>query len=122
MMGTGRISETVLAGRTGFSVGVVQLMTATAEEVPGADLNDSNRMAETVAYEPKSSSESGPDDPMGSSDMPKANPTPQRTVATPSVREPGRWMAIRSSGPSAAGASARSITPRPIPVRKSRSN
>ena len=52
-------------------------MTATAEEVPGADLNDSNRMAETVAYEPKSSSESGPADPMGSSDMPKANTTPQ---------------------------------------------
>ena len=52
-------------------------MTATAEEVPGADLNDSNRMAETVAYEPKTPSESGPDGPMGSSDMPKANPTPQ---------------------------------------------
>jgi eukaryotic-like serine/threonine-protein kinase len=52
-------------------------MTATAEEVPGADLNDSNRMAETVAYEPKTPSESGPDDPMGNSDMPKANPTPQ---------------------------------------------
>jgi eukaryotic-like serine/threonine-protein kinase len=48
-------------------------MTATAEEVPGADLNDSNRMAETVAYKPKSSSESGPIDPMGSSDMPKAD-------------------------------------------------
>ena len=28
-------------------------MTATAEELPGADLNDSNRMAETVAYEPR---------------------------------------------------------------------
>ncbi len=52
-------------------------MTATAEEVPGADLNDSNRMAETVAYEPKTPSESGPDGPMGSSDMPNANPTPQ---------------------------------------------
>ena len=65
MMGTGRSVQTVLAGRTGFSVGVVQLMTATAEEVPGADLNDSNRMAETVAYEPKSSSESGPDRPHG---------------------------------------------------------
>ncbi len=77
MTGTGRRVKTVLAGRSGFSVGVVQLMTATAEELPGADLNDSNRMAETVAYEPKSPSESGPDDPMGSSDMPKANPTPQ---------------------------------------------
>ena len=52
-------------------------MTATAEELPGADLNDSNRMDETVAYEPKAPSGSGPEDPMGSSDMPKANPTPQ---------------------------------------------
>jgi eukaryotic-like serine/threonine-protein kinase len=52
-------------------------MTATAEEVPGADLNDSNRMAETVAYEPKPPSESGPDGPMGSSDMSKANLTSQ---------------------------------------------
>ena len=52
-------------------------MTATAEEVPNADLNDSNRMAETVAYEPKPSSESGPIDPMGRSDMPNANITPQ---------------------------------------------
>ena len=52
-------------------------MTATAEKVPGADLNDSNRMAETVAYEPKSSSDSGLVGPMGSSDMPKANPTSQ---------------------------------------------
>ena len=76
-MSTGRSVETVPAGQTGFSVGVVQLMTATAEEVPGADLNDGNRMAETVAYEPESSSGSGPVDPMGSSDMPKANPTPQ---------------------------------------------
>jgi serine/threonine protein kinase len=51
-------------------------MAATVEEAPGADLNASNRMAETVAYEPESSSGSGPVDPMGSSDMPKANPTP----------------------------------------------
>jgi eukaryotic-like serine/threonine-protein kinase len=51
-------------------------MTGTAEEAPGADLNDSNRMAETVAYEPESSLDSRPVDPMGSSDMPKANPTP----------------------------------------------
>ena len=42
-------------------------MTATAKEVPGADVNvnenandnKNNRMAETVAYEPKTSSESG---------------------------------------------------------------
>jgi serine/threonine protein kinase len=52
-------------------------MTATAEDLPGADLNDSNRMAETVAHEPKSSSDSGPIDPMGSSDMPHTNTTPQ---------------------------------------------
>lgn len=51
-------------------------MNATADEVPGADLNDSNRMAETVAYERESSSGSGPVDPMGSSDMPNAKPTP----------------------------------------------
>ena len=34
-------------------------------------------MDETVAYEPKASSGSGPEDPMGSSDMPKANSTSQ---------------------------------------------
>jgi serine/threonine protein kinase len=51
-------------------------MTGTAEKAPGADLNDGNRMAETVAYEPESSSGSRPVDPMGSSDMAKANPTP----------------------------------------------
>ena len=62
--------------QTGFCVGVVQLMAATAEEVPGADLNHGNRMAETVAYEPESSSDSRPVDSMGNSDMPKANPTP----------------------------------------------
>ena len=33
-------------------------------------------MDETVAYEPEASSDSGPVDPMGSSDMPKANHTP----------------------------------------------
>ncbi len=52
-------------------------MTATAEKVPGADLNDSNRMAETVAYEPKPPLESGALGPMGSSDMPNATPTSQ---------------------------------------------
>ena len=70
------IGRMVWASQTGFCVGVVQLMAATAEEVPGADLNNSNRMAETVAYEPESSSGSRPVDSMGSSDMPKANPTP----------------------------------------------
>jgi hypothetical protein len=52
-------------------------MTATAEDLPNVDLNDQNRMGETVAYEPKTSSNSGPEDPTGSSDMPKANYTPQ---------------------------------------------
>jgi hypothetical protein len=114
--------KTVLAGGTGFSVGVVQLMTATAEEVPGADLNDSNRMAETVAYEPKPPSESGPDGPMGSSDMSKANLTSQahgRYIFGSGARP---LEAIRSSGPSAAGDSARSTMRRPIPVRKLHSN
>ena len=78
MMGTGRsVRDGHWPAEPASLMGVVQLMTATAEEVPGADLNDSNRMAETVAYEPKSSSESGPVDPMGSSDMPKADTTPQ---------------------------------------------
>jgi hypothetical protein len=58
-------------------VGVGQLMTATAEDLPNVDLNDHNRMGETVAYEPKTSSNSGPLAPSGSSDMPKANYTPQ---------------------------------------------
>ncbi len=52
-------------------------MSATVEERPGTDLNSDNRMDETIAYEPNSPSETGADDPMGSSDMPKANPTSQ---------------------------------------------
>jgi hypothetical protein len=51
-------------------------MTTTAEDLPNVDLTGRNRMGETIAYEPKSSN-SGPDDPPGSSDMPKANYTPQ---------------------------------------------
>jgi len=50
-------------------------MSATAEELPGADVNHDRRMDETVEYEPKAPSRSGPEDPMGSSDMPKANLT-----------------------------------------------
>jgi len=50
-------------------------MSATAEELPGADVNHDRRMDETVAYEPKDPSRSGLEDPMGSSDMPKANLT-----------------------------------------------
>jgi serine/threonine protein kinase len=52
-------------------------MSATAEEMPGAEVNHDPRMDETVTYEPKDSSRSGPEDPMGSSDMPKANLTAQ---------------------------------------------
>jgi serine/threonine protein kinase len=44
--------------------------------MPGAHLKDTSRMDETVAYEPKSSSGSGPIDPMGSSDMPNAKMPP----------------------------------------------
>src|SRR5262249_7258425 len=50
-------------------------MSATAEELPGADINHDPRMDETVAYEPKDPSRSGLEDSMGSSDMPNANPT-----------------------------------------------
>jgi eukaryotic-like serine/threonine-protein kinase len=45
-------------------------MNATAEELPGADMN---HMDETVVHEPKDQSGSGPKYPAGSSDMPKAN-------------------------------------------------
>src|SRR5271156_6709842 len=52
-------------------------MTATAEDLPELELTDHNRMGETVAYEPKASSNPGPEDPSGSRDMPNANYTPQ---------------------------------------------
>ena len=58
-------------------MGAGQLMAATAEDLPEVELTDHNRMGETVAYEPKTSSNSGPEDPSGSSDMSKANYTPQ---------------------------------------------
>ncbi len=48
-------------------------MSATAEDLRGAELNGKGRMAETVGYEPKDSSASGPEDLMGSSDMPNPN-------------------------------------------------
>ena len=48
-------------------------MSATAEDLRGADLSGKGRMDETVAYEPNASSASGPEDSMGSSDMPNAN-------------------------------------------------
>jgi serine/threonine protein kinase len=50
-------------------------MSATAEELHGAELNHDPCMDETVAYETKDPSRSGPDDSMGSSDMPNANLT-----------------------------------------------
>ena len=49
-------------------------MSATAEELAGDGRAPRYRLDETVAYEPKDPSRSGPEDPMGSSDMPKANP------------------------------------------------
>ncbi len=52
-------------------------MSATAEDLRGADCNGKNRLDETVAYEPNASSASGSDDPMGSSDMSNANSSPQ---------------------------------------------
>jgi serine/threonine protein kinase len=48
-------------------------MSATAEDLRGAELNGKDRMDETVGYEPNASSASGPEDPMGSSDMSNAN-------------------------------------------------
>jgi len=48
-------------------------MSATAEELTEADLNVRNNLSETAEYLPKEPSESGPEDPMGTPDMPKAN-------------------------------------------------
>jgi eukaryotic-like serine/threonine-protein kinase len=50
-------------------------MNATAEDLPGADMN---HMDETVVHEPKDQSGSGPEDPTGSSEMPKANQSLQQ--------------------------------------------
>ena len=50
-------------------------MSATAEDMRGADVSGRNRMDETVAYEPNASSASGSEDSMGSSDMPNSNPS-----------------------------------------------
>src|SRR5271155_1137682 len=52
-------------------------MSATAEELTEADVNVRNNLSETAEYLPKPPSESGLDVPMGNSDMPKANYTPQ---------------------------------------------
>ena len=48
-------------------------MSATAEDLRGAGVNDKGRMEETVAYEPIDSSARGSEDSMGSSDMSNAN-------------------------------------------------
>ena len=48
-------------------------MSATAEDLRGADLSGKDRMDETVAYEPNASSARGSEDSMGSSDMSNAN-------------------------------------------------
>src|SRR5215813_7229036 len=48
-------------------------MSATAEDLPGVDPN----MDETVIYEPKDQSGSGPAEPMGLSDMPQTHPPSQ---------------------------------------------
>jgi hypothetical protein len=50
-------------------------MNATAEELPGADMN---HMDETVVHEPKDQTGSGPADPTGSSDMPNVNQSLQQ--------------------------------------------
>src|SRR6476661_1095079 len=56
-------------------MGVARPMSAAAEELPGTDASRDTRLDETAAYKSKVASRSGPDDPMGSSDMPKANPS-----------------------------------------------
>jgi hypothetical protein len=48
-------------------------MSATAEELTEADVNVRNNLSETAEYLPKEPSESGPEDPMGTPNMPKAN-------------------------------------------------
>ena len=52
-------------------------MSATAEDLRGADLSGKDRMDETIAYEPNSSRASGPEDPVGSSDMSNVNSSSQ---------------------------------------------
>jgi hypothetical protein len=52
-------------------------MSATAEELTQTDVNVRNNLGETAEYLPKDPSESGPEDPMGTPDMPKANSVPQ---------------------------------------------
>ncbi|HKI21649.1 MAG TPA: serine/threonine-protein kinase, partial [Isosphaeraceae bacterium] len=52
-------------------------MSATAEELTEAGVNVRNNLSETADYLPKEPSDSGPEDPMGTPDMPKANSTSQ---------------------------------------------
>jgi len=48
-------------------------MSATAEELTDAGVNVRNNLGETAEYVPKEPSDSGPEDPMGTPDMSKAN-------------------------------------------------
>jgi serine/threonine protein kinase len=52
-------------------------MSATAEQLTGVDFRVGDSLSETADYPPKRSSESGPDDPMGTLDMPKASSSSQ---------------------------------------------
>ncbi len=54
-------------------MGLHSKMSTTAEELAEADVNFRNNLSETALYLPKEPSESGPADPMGTPDMPKAN-------------------------------------------------
>ena len=50
-------------------------MSATAEDLRGADVSGKDRMDETIAYERSTSSARGSEDSMGSSDMSNDNPS-----------------------------------------------
>ncbi len=52
-------------------------MSATAEDLRGANMSGKDRMGETIAYEPNASSARGPEGPMGSSDMSNVNSSTQ---------------------------------------------
>jgi eukaryotic-like serine/threonine-protein kinase len=63
--------------RLAFCVWSCTRLSATAEAVAGAVLDGKIEMDETVVYEPRDRSVTGLENPMGSSDMANANPTPQ---------------------------------------------
>ena len=70
-------------------MGLHSKMSATAEELTEANANLRNNLSETAEYLPKAPSESGPEDPMGTPDMPKANSMSQ---AHGRVRRPESWL------------------------------